>query len=63
MVELGHEPENAEVTYEASTHAELGRDEAERLLKLVDMLEDLDDVQEVFTNADIDPEILESIAG
>jgi YebC/PmpR family DNA-binding regulatory protein len=63
MVEAGQAPENAEVTYEASTGAELGRDEAERLLKMVDILEDLDDVQEVFTNADIDPEILESIDG
>ena len=34
-----------------------------KLLKLVDFLEDLDDVQDVYTNADIAPEIMEALAG
>ena len=59
MVEAGLEPDNAEVTYDASTNAELGPDEAGRLVKMIDMLEDLDDVQEVFTNADIADDALE----
>ena len=37
--------------------------EARRLLKLVDALEDNDDVQEVFANFDISEEMLEAVAG
>ena len=55
------EPENAEVTFNASTSVGLGQDDAEKLLRLVDALEDLDDVQDVYSNADIDDEILASI--
>jgi YebC/PmpR family DNA-binding regulatory protein len=54
-------PENAEVTFNASTTFQLGRDDAEKLLRLVDALEDLDDVQEVYSNAEIDDEILASL--
>ena len=61
MEAAGHPPSASEVTYEAATRPELDRDDAERLLKMVDMLEDLDDVQEVYTNADIADEILEAI--
>ena len=53
--------DNAEVTFSASTEAALQRDDAEKLHRLVDALEDLDDVQEVYTNADIAAEILEAI--
>jgi len=49
----------AEVTYNASTSTELDREAAEKLLKLVDALEDLDDVQQVYTNADISDAIME----
>ena len=45
----------------ASTSAELDRDGAEKLLRLVDVLEDLDDVQEVYNNADISDEIMASL--
>ena len=57
----GFAPDNAEVTFSAETSAELDRDTAEKLLKMVDTLEDLDDVQEVYTNADIADEILEEL--
>jgi YebC/PmpR family DNA-binding regulatory protein len=62
MEAAGHTPDNAEVTFEASTKAELDRDTAEKLLKMVDVLEDLDDVQEVYTNADVAEEILEALS-
>lgn len=52
------EPESAEVTMLASTEAELDLDGAESLLKLVDHLEDLDDVQNVYSNAQISDDIL-----
>jgi YebC/PmpR family DNA-binding regulatory protein len=61
IVDAGLNPDNAEVTFSASTSAELDRDGAEKLLRLVDVLEDLDDVQDVYTNADIPAEILETI--
>jgi YebC/PmpR family DNA-binding regulatory protein len=57
----GLNTEQAEVSYNASTQAELDQETAEKLLRMVDMLEDLDDVQEVYTNADIAPEILEAL--
>lgn len=61
MEAAGHAPNSAEITYEAAVRPELDRDDAERLLKMVDMLEDLDDVQEVYTNADIADEIYEAL--
>ena len=33
--------------------------EAEQTLRLLDALEDLDDIQKAFTNADFPPEVLE----
>jgi YebC/PmpR family DNA-binding regulatory protein len=59
IVASGHEPDNAEVTFNASTSAELDQETAEKLLRMVDTLEDLDDVQEVYSNADISDEIME----
>ena len=61
VLAAGLEPENAEVTFSASTNAELDEKDAEKLLRMVDMLEDLDDVQNVYTNAEISDEILENI--
>jgi len=53
--------ENAEVTMSASTEVPLDQETAEKLLRMVDMLEDLDDTQNVYSNADISSEILEAI--
>jgi len=44
-------PEVAEVTMRAENSVELSGDEALRMQKLLDVLEDLDDVQDVFHNA------------
>lgn len=57
----GFEPENSELTMEAQTKVTLDAEGAEKLLRLVDMLEDLDDVQNVYTNADIPEEILNTL--
>ena len=40
---------------------ELDEKDAEKLLRMVDMLEDLDDVQNVYTNAEISDEILDAL--
>ncbi len=61
MVAAGFAPDNAEITFNASTSAELDQETAEKLLRMVDTLEDLDDVQAVYTNAEISEEIMESI--
>ena len=61
LAAAGFVTEQAEVSFNASTMAELDAETAEKLLKMIDVLEDLDDVQEVYTNADIAPEILEAL--
>ena len=58
LVAAGFEPDNAEVTMQAATMAELNADDAEKMLRLIDRLEDLDDVQNVYSNADISDEIM-----
>lgn len=57
---LAHElaPETAELTMRASTNASLDVDAAGSMVKLLEMLEDLDDVQQVYSNADIADEVL-----
>ncbi|MEL6449234.1 MAG: YebC/PmpR family DNA-binding transcriptional regulator [Pseudomonadota bacterium] len=54
-------PESAEVTMRAETSASLDRGAAETMLKLLDVLEDLDDVQQVYSNADIADDILATL--
>ena len=49
----GLKPEVAEVTMRAENTIELQGDDAERMQKLLDVLEDLDDVQDVYHNADL----------
>ena len=47
----GLTPEVAEVTMRAENTIELSGEDAERMQKLLDMIEDLDDVQDVYHNA------------
>ena len=49
----GLKPEVAEVTMRAENSIELAADDAARMQKLLDVLEDLDDTQEVYHNAEI----------
>jgi YebC/PmpR family DNA-binding regulatory protein len=58
---IGLVPELAEVTMRASVSATLGEDEASSMMKLMEMLEDLDDVQNVYSNAEIPDEILANL--
>ncbi|WP_368232221.1 YebC/PmpR family DNA-binding transcriptional regulator [Aeromonas sp. s3] len=53
----GLKPESAEVTMIPSTEAELDAETAPKLMRLIDMLEDLDDVQEVYHNGSISDEV------
>ncbi|MCI1191577.1 YebC/PmpR family DNA-binding transcriptional regulator [Calidifontimicrobium sp. SYSU G02091] len=52
----GLKPEVAEVTMRAENTVELTGEDAQRMRKLLDALEDLDDVQEVYHNADLGDE-------
>ncbi len=62
MAAVGLEPERAEVIMRASTHASLEMKQAETMLKLLDTLDELDDVQQVYSNADIPDDLLEESA-
>jgi YebC/PmpR family DNA-binding regulatory protein len=53
LEKAGFKPEIAEVTMRAENTVELSGDDAERMQKLLDVLEDLDDVQDVFHNAEL----------
>jgi len=61
MQAIALEPEHAEVTMRASTSVSLSLDDAQNMVKLLEMLEDHDDVQQVYSNADISNEILAQI--
>jgi len=49
-------PENSEITMRASVEVELDVEGGEKVLRFLDALEDLDDTQDVFSNADIPEE-------
>ena len=56
------ETELAEVTMHPSISVELNLAQAEKVLRLIDVLEDLDDVQNVYTNADFTEEVMQQLA-
>ena len=53
LADAGIEVEMAEITMIPDTMAELSAEDAERVQKMLDVLEDLDDVQYVYHNADL----------
>ena len=55
--------ESAELTLVPKTTVELDEDAARKLLRLIDALEDNDDVQDVYANFDISDAVLEAVAG
>ena len=62
LVAGGFEPESAEITMQASTKAELDAEDAEKMMLLIERLEDLEDVQNVYSNGDISDEIMASMS-
>ena len=58
LVAAGQEPDHADITMTASTSVDLGLEDAEKVMGLIDMLEDLDDVQAVFSNMEISAEVM-----
>ena len=59
MTEAGLEAEESDLTMRASTNTPLELDDASKVLRLVDLLESSDDVQEVYFNAEIPEEAYE----
>ncbi|MBK4783306.1 MAG: YebC/PmpR family DNA-binding transcriptional regulator [Pantoea sp. Pent] len=57
----GLKADSAEVSMIPSTKAELDAETAPKLLRLIDMLEDCDDVQEVYHNGEISDEVAETL--
>ncbi len=52
LAEAGYEPDHSEVTMLASTTSPCDTEQARKVLTLIDVLEDLDDVQEVYSNGE-----------
>ncbi|HAT7072435.1 TPA: YebC/PmpR family DNA-binding transcriptional regulator [Legionella pneumophila] len=59
LQDAGLEVEQSHLTMRAQTSVPISDETAESLIKLIDMLEDLDDVQEVYSNAEFSEKILE----
>lgn len=56
MIAAGLTPENSEITMRASLEVDLDVEGGEKVLRFLDALEDLDDTQDVFSNANIPEE-------
>jgi len=63
LEEAGVEFETAEVLWRPKTRVEVDEDTAGRLLRLIDALDDNDDVDEVHANFDAPADVLERVAG
>lgn len=61
LADASLKPESAQLDMIASNEVELDLDGAEKLLRLIERLEDLDDVQNVYSNAAISDEILSQL--
>jgi transcriptional/translational regulatory protein YebC/TACO1 len=59
LVQAGFPHEHAEVTMRADNLSPVDVKDAEKILRLLDVLEDLDDVQNVYSNADFPDEIMQ----
>jgi len=58
LVAANLEPQHADIEMKASTSVEMDLDGAQKIMRLIDMLEDLDDVQNVYSNADFSEEVM-----
>jgi YebC/PmpR family DNA-binding regulatory protein len=62
LVEAGVELDSAELVMRPTTRTPLEEADARKLMKLLDLLEEHDDVQAVHANFDVDAEVLERVA-
>jgi len=61
LQEQGIDYESADTSFLPSMSVEVDEDTARKVFRLIDVLEDNDDVQNVYVNADVSDEILERI--
>jgi YebC/PmpR family DNA-binding regulatory protein len=61
LQEAGIDYESAEVDFVPSVTVELDEDAARKVFRLIDALEDSDDVQNVYANYDVSDEVMESV--
>jgi YebC/PmpR family DNA-binding regulatory protein len=61
LVEGGIDYESAEANFLASANVPLDEDAARKVFRLIDALEDCDDVQNVYANFDVSDEIMEKV--
>lgn len=62
LLKAGFQPDSAEVTMLANTNVDIGdKETAEKIVSLIESLEDLDDVQSVYANAEIAENILNDL--
>ena len=63
LIAKGFNAANAEITYDADLKVDItDLETAEKVMKLIDMLEDLDDVQNVYSNVNFSDEVMEKIS-
>ncbi|MGK2940859.1 MAG: YebC/PmpR family DNA-binding transcriptional regulator [Immundisolibacter sp.] len=62
LLGLGVEPQSAELVERPVTGVELDMEQTLQVVKLLDALEDLDDVQQVYSNAEFSDEALAALA-
>lgn len=62
LAEAGIEVEETDTDFRASVEVDLDADSARKLFKLIDALEDSDDVQNVFTNMTLSDEVAAELA-
>ena len=58
VTEAGMDYESAESQFVPATRIEVDLEGARRVMRLVDALEDLDDVQNVYSNANVSAEVM-----
>ncbi len=63
LVDAGIDYDSADPTFLPSVSIELDEDGARQIFRLIDALEDSDDVQNVWANFDVSDEVLEAAAG
>lgn len=61
MEAVGLKPEHAEIIEKPTTDTVVSEDDAEKIIRLIDTLEELDDVQDVHTNADFPEDVLANL--
>lgn len=59
---VGSEPKSAKLVWKAENPIEVDFETAEKIMKMVDKLEDLDDVQNIYGNYEFSEEVMEKLA-